>query len=674
MVCGVSVRQQNASHTQSVSSDTKRITYISKPVLWSVQPDSTFEGRDVSIALQGYHLVDLSSFPEATQCATFSLSGACTPVTFLEATKLSTSYTASAAGNGTVRLRVTGWSGDSIFSNSLNIRVYSKPTITTLNPSSTVAGGQSFVLRVIGTGFLPSAQVQWNGVYLITKFVSDTQLDVTVPASAVASSGTANVAVYQTTGNSSATTAPATFTVNSPGIQITTVNTNPAGRSFTVGAQTYTAEAWFNWAVGSSHTIATTSPQSGGAGTQYVFTGWSDGGLMSHTVTVPSSATTYTAGFTTQYQLTVTAGAGGTVSPPTGQWYNAGQTVTLTATPNAGYVFSGWGGDLSGTAVSQSLAMNAPHSVTATFTPSGSGTPTVVGTQPASGALTAQSFTYQFAHSAGYQNLSVLNIVINNFLDGRRACYLAYVLASNTLVLVDDGGNAGGPYAGSVALGSTAAIQNSQCAVTLTSAVGSGNTFALTLGMTFKAAFGGNRIQYLAARDGAGGNSDWQAMGVWQVPPTPTGVITVGGVSQPRGAAPGGTAQTLTFVLTDSKGAGDFGVVNVLVNNFIDGRHACYLAYVAASNTLYLVNDAGDAGGPFAGSLVLNGSPGTIQNSQCGISGTGSSASLGNTLMLTLNITFKAAFAGNRIVWAAGRDAAGGNNTDWQAVGTWTVQ
>jgi hypothetical protein len=46
----------------------------------------------------------------------------------------------------------------------------------------------------------------------------------------------------------------------------------------------------------------------------------------------------------------------------------------------------------------------------------------------------------------------------------------------------------------------------------------------------------------------------------------------------------------------------------------------------------------------------------------------------GNLLTLTPNVAFKASFTGNRILSAAGRDAAGGNNTDWQALGTFTVQ
>jgi len=218
-------------------------------------------------------------------------------------------------------------------------------------------------------------------------------------------------------------------------------------------------------------------------------------------------------------------------------------------------------------------------------------------------------------------------------------------------------------------------IQNSQCAVSLTSATSSGNTLTLVLSIAFKAAFGGNRIQYLAAGDAAGNNTDWQRAGVWQPPFTPSGTIFVVSASPAYGAAAAGTPATFTFTLSDSKGASDFGVVDVLVNKFIDGRVACYMAYAAASSTLYLVDDTGDAGGPFAGGMVLNGSSAIIQNSQCSVNGTGSSAAMsGNTLTLALNVTFKSPLAGNSVLWVAGRDGAGLNNTDWQSVGTWSVQ
>ena len=46
----------------------------------------------------------------------------------------------------------------------------------------------------------------------------------------------------------------------------------------------------------------------------------------------------------------------------------------------------------------------------------------------------------------------------------------------------------------------------------------------------------------------------------------------------------------------------------------------------------------------------------------------------GNTLTLTLNITFGAAFTGNRIFYLAARDVNDANNTGWQATGAWVVQ
>src|SRR5262249_52441843 len=63
-----------------------------------------------------------------------------------------------------------------------------------------------------------------------------------------------------------------------------TVKTSPTGRSFSVDGTTYTAEQRFRWTSGSTHAIATTSPQSGDPGVQYVWKKWSDQGAISHTV------------------------------------------------------------------------------------------------------------------------------------------------------------------------------------------------------------------------------------------------------------------------------------------------------------------------------------------------------------------------------------------------------
>jgi len=184
-------------------------------------------------------------------------------------------------------------------------------------------------------------------------------------------------------------------------------------------------------------------------------------------------------------------------------------------------------------------------------------------------------------------------------MDGR-PCYIAYSVSGGTLYLVDDAGDAGGPFAGSMQLNGSGSVSNGQCTITAagSSVVSSGNTLTLTLNIAFKAVFGGNKVVYTATRDTGSGNSGWQAMGTWGVPFTPPGTIAVMSLSPARGAQPAGTAQTFTAALTDSKGAWDFGVVNLLANNFIDGRQACCLAYVASNNSLLLVDDAGDAGNP----------------------------------------------------------------------------
>ncbi len=60
-------------------------------------------------------------------------------------------------------------------------------------------------------------------------------------------------------------------------------------------------------------------------------------------------------------------GSGSVTKNPDKALYNSGDVVELTAAPAAGWVFSGWSGDLTGNTNPQSLTMNANKTVTATF-------------------------------------------------------------------------------------------------------------------------------------------------------------------------------------------------------------------------------------------------------------------------------------------------------------------
>jgi hypothetical protein len=296
--------------------------------------------------------------------------------------------------------------------------------------------------------------------------------------------------------------------------------------------------------------------------------------------------------------------------------------------------------------------------------------PVPVSAFPSGGNASSQTFTFTFTDPRGYQDLSVINILVNDFLDGRHACYLAYAVGSSTLYLVDDAGDAGGPFAGSLFLGKAATIQNSQCQVKLVSATGLGNGFMLSLSITWSNSFAGDKIIYVASRDVVQNNSGWQALGVWRAPgATSTTTTSVVSMNPNQSSGLGPTQYTFTF--SDSNGFQDLGIENILINSSLDGTHACYLAISPADSTLFLVNDTGSSLSP---SKALD-QPGGTSNSQCAVSWQSTALNgNGNQLAITLTLTFSSTFTGNRVFYLAARDINETNNTGWHAMATQAVQ
>jgi hypothetical protein len=180
-----------------------------------------------------------------------------------------------------------------------------------------------------------------------------------------------------------------------------TVQAFPAGLGYTVDGVTFSTSQTFSWTPGSSHTIATSSPQSGAPGVQYDFGSWSDGGAISHVITVTAKSATYTANFSTSYQIsTIISGTGaGTVNnggsincgyPPLAgscsQMTLSGTGFTLMAAISGNSQFGSWGGACTGCGSNLSCPVTADSvkSCSATFT---SQSPVRIG-------------------STGYQNLS----------------------------------------------------------------------------------------------------------------------------------------------------------------------------------------------------------------------------------------------------------------------------
>ena len=310
------------------------------------------------------------------------------------------------------------------------------------------------------------------------------------------------------------------------------------------------------------------------------------------------------------------------------------------------------------------LALGSPGSSLQTYAFSNG----PISVAPASGMGASQPMTVTFSDPIGWQDFDVVNILVNNALDGRQACYLAYSQPLNALYLVGDTGNTLLPGA---VLSSSGNTKNSQCTVNWANSpvAGNGNSLALTLNVAFSGSFAGNKVVYLAAGNLSHGNSGWRPLGVWQVPGATSGTTAVVGMSPSRGSGTNQTAFTFTF--SDTKGVSDLGVQNILVNNGLDGRHACYVAYARPINMLYLVNDNGDGLLP---GQSLN-SAGSLSNSQCAVGwGTAPVTVSGNNVSLNLTMAFSPAFGGNRVFYLASRDSTDANNSGWQAMGTWTVQ
>ncbi len=301
--------------------------------------------------------------------------------------------------------------------------------------------------------------------------------------------------------------------------------------------------------------------------------------------------------------------------------------------------------------------------------------PTADSVSPITTSGLHQVYTFQFSDPDGWQDITVANVLINRALDGRSACYLAYDRAPNRLLIVPDNGDAS--LASGKVMDGTGTVANGQCSIDLRSstATGSGNTLTLALDITFSSGFGNaevpnepnNRLVYVANRDTTGGNTGWLALGVHRNAGPPSAFPRPVAMTPDAGS---GNDVAITYVWQDATSTSNLQTTWALINDALDGRAACYIAYYRPGNQVFMIPDNGD--GTQATNIVLTGTN-TISNSQCTVSAQGSSVTqTGNQLSLTLRYTFKAGFTGPRVIWMAASSLAGQHST-WWAFGNWNV-
>jgi hypothetical protein len=300
-------------------------------------------------------------------------------------------------------------------------------------------------------------------------------------------------------------------------------------------------------------------------------------------------------------------------------FYQDGTTVTTTATPNPAYpamVFAGWSGSPGGLSGNTNPTITTIHDQ---FVPTAnfdlSATPIAITSLNPSSA------------TAG---AGVINITINGTGFTSNSTYASWNGSSRSVTFVSSTQIIMHLSAGDLA------NEGGQDIFVVNDTTNSSNSTCGT----------GAEISFTVTTPGAAG----PPIGVSVSPGTGTGLT-----------------QKFTLVYSDPNGVSDVKNVSVLFNTSKAPSHACDILYSVAANRLYLYNDAGTT----LSAGVAPGSATSVSNSQCTLTGTGSSFSAsGNDVTLKAALTFTGTFTGKKNVYlsAAGKTSSSG----FVEKGTWT--
>ena len=176
------------------------------------------------------------------------------------------------------------------------------PTLSALSPSTAPALSPGLKLQVTGTGFVTSSTVNWNGVALQSTYGSGTSLSAVVPASDLASEGTAMVTIVSPAPGGG-TSSALTFTITAP------LNPAPTLSSISPNSATVGSGAITITATGAGF-VSSSVVQWNGANLQTGF-----GSSTSLTASVPASD--LAAATTASVTILTPSPGGGTSSPLT---------------------------------------------------------------------------------------------------------------------------------------------------------------------------------------------------------------------------------------------------------------------------------------------------------------------------------------------------------------------
>ena len=305
---------------------------------------------------------------------------------------------------------------------------------------------------------------------------------------------------------------------------------------------------------------------------------------------------------------------------------------------------------------------SSDYTAKGTWMPYALGAPVAASVTPSGGTGASPTFTFVYTNGAGASAITYAVTTINDTLNWVGSCTVDYVPGSNQLWLLNDAGDG---WQGPLTPTNTGTVANRQCTLdgSGSSATASGPTLTLKLALSFPASFQGTKNIYMQAANQAGLSSDYAAKGTW----TPYASEAPVAVSVTPGSGTG-PSQMFTYVYSNAAGASAITYAVTTINDTLSWVGSCTVDYVPGSNQLWLLNDAGsDWLGPLTPQVA-----GTVQNSQCTLNASDSSADLtGTTLTLNLGLSFQPSFQGTKNIYMQAANQAGLSSA-YAAKGSWT--
>jgi hypothetical protein len=266
--------------TPSTHSGSKGVIFNNPaPTISSLSPISTLVGSGkFTLTVNGTNFVASSEV---------QWNGTLRATTFVSTTKLTAQiFGTDVAVAGTANVTVVNPSPGGGTTTALTFTINQPvPAITSITPSTATMGGSGFSLQVVGTNFVDSSKVQWNGSNLSTNVISNTILDTQIPSSDITTAGTAQVTVVNPPpggGTSNAKTFTITSTpvisvaITQPVFSPVTVAVGASIPTFTAtitnGASGVGVEWEVNGVVGGNSTVGTISLSQASSGQAVTYT------------------------------------------------------------------------------------------------------------------------------------------------------------------------------------------------------------------------------------------------------------------------------------------------------------------------------------------------------------------------------------------------------------------